>query len=265
MTLGAPLGWLLVVYIGSLAALLITALYTRDPFTNDIVKDISLDNFRDIWESDVYRTVTVRTVFVGISVTVIDIVIALPAAFFLAKVATPRFRRMLVAGVLLPLWASYLVKAYAWRIILNPEAGVLKETFGWSPGFDLRATILVLAYLWLPYMVIPIYAGFERLPDSLLEASADMGGKTFRTLRSVVLPMIYPAVVAGSVFTFALSMGDYIAVSIVGGKTQMLGNVIYRNFLSPDLPFAAALALIPVFVMTLYLLAIRRTGALDSL
>lgn len=265
MTITLPLAWLLVVYIGALAALLVTALYTRDAFTSKIVRDISLDNFRDIWSSEVYRSVTMRTVWVAGAVTVIDAVIAIPAAFFVAKVARPRFRKLLVAGVLMPLWASYLVKAYAWRSILDPSRGVLEQTFGRSPGFGLTATIIVLAYLWLPYMVIPIYAGLERLPDSLLEASGDLGAKGLRTFRSVVIPQILPAVAAGSVFTFALSMGDYIAVSIVGGTTQMLGNVIYRNFLAPDLPFAAALACIPVLIMVLYLLAIRRSGALESL
>jgi putative spermidine/putrescine transport system permease protein len=157
------------------------------------------------------------------------------------------------------------VKAYAWRAILDPAGGVFHETFGRSPGFGLTATILVLAYLWLPYMVLPIYAGLERLPDSLLEASGDLGAKGMRTFRSIVFPVILPAVVAGSVFTFSLSMGDYIAVGIVGGTTQMLGNTIRSFFGVPNLPFAAALSVLPVIAMIFYLLAIRRTGALDNL
>jgi len=265
VTLTAPLAWLVIVYIGSLAALLITSLYTTDPFTSAVVKDVSFDNFRDIWENDVYRTITFRTIGVAASVTIIDTVIAIPAAFFMAKIVRPSFRRMLVVGVLLPLWASYLVKAYAWRAILDPAGGVLKESFGSSPGFGLAGTIIVLAYLWLPYMVLPIYAGLERLPDSLLEASGDLGAKGFRTFRSVVFPVIFPAVVAGSIFTFSLSLGDYIAVNIVGGTTQMLGNTIRSFFGVPNLPFAAALAMIPVIAMIFYLLAIRRIGALDNI
>jgi putative spermidine/putrescine transport system permease protein len=265
LTLTPPLAWLLVVYIGSLAALLVTSLYTTDAFTSAVVKDLSFDNFRQLWENDVYRTVTFRTVGVAASVTVIDALIAIPAAFFMAKVVRPRFRRVLVVAVLLPLWASYLVKAYAWRAILDPAGGVLHQTFGRSPGFGLSATVIVLAYLWLPYMVLPIYAGLERLPDSLLEASGDLGAKGLRTFRSVVIPVILPAVVAGSIFTFSLTLGDYIAVSIVGGTTQMLGNTIKSFFGVPNLPFAAALAVLPVVIMIFYLVAIRRTGALDNI
>jgi putative spermidine/putrescine transport system permease protein len=265
LTLTPPLAWLLVVYIGSLGALLVTSLYTTDAFTSAVVKDVSLDNFREILENDVYRTITFRTIGIAAAVTIIDAVIAVPAAFFMAKVVRPSFRRVLVVGVLLPLWASYLVKAYAWRAILDPAGGVFHETFGRSPGFGLTATILVLAYLWLPYMVLPIYAGLERLPDSLLEASGDLGAKGMRTFRSIVFPVILPAVVAGSVFTFSLSMGDYIAVGIVGGTTQMLGNTIRSFFGVPNLPFAAALSVLPVIAMIFYLLAIRRTGALDNL
>jgi putative spermidine/putrescine transport system permease protein len=265
LTLTPALSWLLIVYIGSLAALLITSLYTTNPLTTAVVKDVSLDNFRDLLENDVYRTVTFRTIGVAAAVTIIDVIIAIPSAFFIAKVVRPSFRKALVVGVLLPLWASYLVKAYAWRALLDPVGGVMEKSFGWSPGYGLTATIIVLAYLWLPYMVLPIYAGLDRLPDSLLEASGDLGAKGFRTFRSVVMPVIWPAVAAGSVFTFSLSMGDYIAVGLVGGTTQMLGNTIRNFFGVPNLPFAAALAVIPVIAMIFYLLAIRRTGALESL
>ena len=265
VTLAPPLVWLLVIYIGSLAALLVTSLYTTDAFTSAVVKDVSFDNFRQIFENDVYRTITFRTVFVAASVTVIDAAIAIPASFFMAKIVRTSFRRILVVGALLPLWASYLVKAYAWRAILDPVGGVMNETFGRSPGYGLTATIIVLAYLWLPYMVLPIYAGLERLPDSLLEASGDLGAKGFTTFRRVVFPVIVPAVVAGSVFTFSLSLGDYLAVGIVGGTTQMLGNTIHSFFGVPNLPFAAALAVFPVVVMIFYLVAIRRIGALDNL
>jgi putative spermidine/putrescine transport system permease protein len=171
--------------------------------------------------------------------------------------------------VLMPLWASYLVKAYAWRGMLS-TGGLLDWLAApvglQSPGYGLAATILTLAYLWLPYMVLPIYAGLERLPNSLLEASADLGARSGRTLRHVILPMAFPAIVAGSVFTFSLSLGDYIAVKIVGGANQLLGNVVFDNVgAANNLPFAAAVATVPVVVMLVYLAAVRRTGALESL
>jgi putative spermidine/putrescine transport system permease protein len=265
VTITAPMLWLLVAYVGALAALLLTSLYSTDPFTFDIVKEVSLDNFRTLWSEPVYRSVTLRSVGVAATVTLIDTVIGVPAAFFMAKVASPASRKWLVVALLMPLWASYLVKAYAWRSILDPAGGVLEQTFGWTPGFGLAGTTIVLAYLWLPYMVIPLYAGLERLPDSLLEASSDMGAKAGRTFRSVVLPILWPALVAGSIFTFSLSLGDYIAVQIVGGTTQMIGNVVYRNFGSLNTPFAAAYALVPVAIMLVYLFGARRTGALENL
>jgi putative spermidine/putrescine transport system permease protein len=189
-------------------------------------------------------------------------------AFFMAKVASPRARRWLVIAILTPLWASYLVKAYAWRVLLA-NGGPIDSLFGGpgrGPGYGLAATVIVLSYLWLPYMILPIYAGLERLPDSLLEASADLGGRGWRTFRSVILPMIVPAIFAGSIFTFSLSLGDYITVQIVGGKSQLIGNLVYANIgAANNLPFAAALATIPVLIMVSYLFAVRRSGALEEL
>jgi putative spermidine/putrescine transport system permease protein len=213
--------------------------------------------------------VAVRTIGVAAAVTVICVVVAMPTAFFMAKVASPRAQRWLVVAVLTPLWASYLVKAYAWRGMFSQD-GVLNWILAplglHGPGFGLTATIIVLAYLWLPFMILPIYAGLERLPDSLLEASGDLGASAWRTVRSVVLPLIFPSIVAGSIFTFSLSLGDYIAVQIVGGKNQLLGNLIQTNVgAANNLPLAAAIATVPVAVMVLYLLAVRRTGALDNL
>lgn len=263
--LSGPVAWLLVAYIGSLAALLFTSLFEVNPFTFDIVRHVTTDNFHRLFTTPVYRQVALRTVGVASAVTAIDMAIALPVAFFMAKVASPAMRRLLVIAVLMPLWASYLVKAYAWRSLLDPEGGALRETFGRSPGYGLSATVLVLAYLWLPYMILPVYAGFERLPDSLMEASTDLGARAGRTFRSVVLPMIVPALVAGSIFTFSLSLGDYITVDLVGGTTQMIGNVVFRNFGAKNVPFAAAYATAPVAIMVMYLLAVRRTGALENL
>ncbi|MFD8567913.1 ABC transporter permease [Streptomyces sp. NPDC059639] len=267
LLLAAPLTWLVVAYLGSLAVLFLSGLWTTDPFTSDIVHTWTLDNFTTLFTTHVYRQVALRSVGVAAGVTVLCVVIAFPIAFYTARVARPRWRPLLVVAILTPLWASYLVKAYAWRVMLA-QGGLLDwllKPFGLDgPGYGLTATILVLTYLWLPYMILPIHAGLERVPDSLLDASADLGARTWRTLRTVLLPLILPSVAAGSVFTFSLSLGDYIAVQIVGGKTQLIGNLVYSN-ITLDLPLAAALGTVPVVVIVLYLLAVRRTGALSSL
>ena len=266
--LSAPLAWLLLAYLGSLAVLFLSAFWSVDDFTGAVIRQPTLDNFRQILGQSVYRTVALRSIGVAVAVTVIDAAIAVPMAFFMAKVAAPRSRKWLVVAILTPLWASYLVKAYAWRVLLA-NGGPVDSLFGGpgrGPGYGLPATVIVLSYLWLPYMILPIYAGLERLPDSLLEASADLGAKAWRTFRSVVLPIVAPAVFAGSVFTFSLSLGDYITVQIVGGKTQLIGNLVYVNIgAANNLPFAAALATIPVLIMVVYLFAVRRSGALEEL
>ncbi|MGE5831044.1 MAG: ABC transporter permease [Micromonosporaceae bacterium] len=268
LLLSAPMAWLVVAYLGSLAVLLVSSLWTVDTFTGELVRQPSLANFRTILGEPVYRTVALRSVGVAAAVTVIDTIIALPMAFFMAKVASPRVRSALVIAILTPLWASYLVKAYSWRVMLANGGPVdwLLGGPGHGPGYGLSATVLVLAYLWLPYMILPVYAGLDRLPNSLVEASADLGARAGRTFRSVILPMIVPSVIAGSIFTFSLSLGDYITVQIVGGKTQLIGNLVYANIGNANnLPFAAALAAIPVAVMIGYLVAVRRSGALDQL
>ena len=255
---------MLVLYIGSLLSLFLTSLYRLNDDGSGIVKTIGLQNYRTLIDKSVYFDIAVRTVKIAVIVTVIDIVLALPIAFFIAKMVAPRWRRLLVAAVLVPLWASYLVKAFAWRAIIGAPGGVLDKTFGMSPNYGEVALIIVLAYLWLPYMILPIYSGLERLPDSLLDASSDLGAHFGFTFRRVILPLLFPSIVAGSVFTFSLSLGDYIAVDLVGGKTQVIGSVVYDNF-SADLPFASAFAVIPVIVMVAYILGIRRTGALENL
>ncbi len=264
LLLGPPMLWLGVLYLGSLAALFITSLWSVDAFGGNIERIWNLDNYRDLFTLEVYRTITIRTLLIAASVTVIDAVLAFPVALYMAKVASPRLQRILVIAVLTPLWASYLVKAYAWRAMF--ATGGPLDTIGLSPGYGLAATVITLSYLWLPYMILPMYAGLERLPSSLIEASADLGAGTGTTMRRVVLPVLFPAAVAGSIFTFSLTLGDYIAVKIVGGANQMLGNVVYDSFLTGNnLPFAAAVATIPVVTMLVYLAAVRRTGALDTL
>ena len=264
-----PMLWLGVAYLGALAALFITALWSVNDFTGQVQRTWTLDNFRDLFQVDVYRAVTLRTLGVAAAVTVMDAVVAFPIALYMAKVASPRLQKVMVIAVLTPLWASYLVKAYAWRAMFSSTGPIAwaAHPFGLdTPGYGLPATVVTLAYLWLPYMILPLYAGLERLPDSLLEASADLGAGPLLTIRRVVLPVLFPAVVAGSIFTFSLTMGDYIAVKIVGGTTQMLGNVVYDTFLTANnLPLAAAVSTIPVVVMLVYLAAVRRTGALENL
>ncbi|HEX6247637.1 MAG TPA: ABC transporter permease [Nocardioidaceae bacterium] len=270
LLLSAPLAWLVLVYVVALAALLVTALWTVDSFTGDLDRSAwTLDNIRTVLTEPLYRTVTVRTIGVAALVTVIDVLIALPIAFYMAKVASPRVQRMLVIAVLTPLWASYLVKAYAWRSTLS-DGGVV-EWLGaplgvQSPGYGLPAVVITQAYIWLPYVILPIYAGLERVPNSLLDASSDLGAGTWRTIRSVILPLLFPAIIAGSIFSFSLTLGDYITVNIVGGANQMLGNLVFVNAgAGNNLPLAAALALIPITIMIVFLSAVRRTGALDNL
>ena len=269
LLLAPPMLWLGVAYLGALAALFVTAFWGQNSFTGEVERTWSLRNFHDLLTIGVYRTVTLRTIGIAVLVTVVDAVIALPVAFYMAKIASRRTQGILVVAVLMPLWASYLVKAYAWRGMLGNGGLVswLAAPFGLdTPGYGLTALIVTLAYLWLPYMILPIYAGFERLHGSLLEASADLGARNGTTLRRVVLPAVFPAIVAGSIFTFSLTLGDYIAVRIVGGANQMLGNVVYDNVgAANNLPFAAAVATIPVVVMIVYLTAVRRTGALENL
>jgi len=268
LTLGPPLTWLLVVYIGALVALLVTSLFSLvdDPtgLLTRLNTSLTLDNYERLWNTPVYREVAWRTLKAAVAVTVIDALLAIPIAFYMAKVASPWGKRALVIAVTMPLWAGYLVKGYAWRAILDPGGGVLKEVFGSTPGFGSTSAIIVLCYLWFPYMVIPLFAGLERLPDSLLEASTDLGAKAGRTFRSVVMPQMLPALAAGSIFTFSLTLGDFYMNRIVGGTNEYIGNIVYRNF-SADLPFSAAYAMVPVIIMVIYLLAIRRTGALEEL
>ncbi|MFF9622538.1 ABC transporter permease [Streptomyces griseosporeus] len=267
LLLTAPLLWLAVLYLGSLAVLFVSAFWTTDSFTSEVVRVWSTDNFHALLTTPVFREVVLRSVGVAVAVTALCAVIAFPLAFYTARVARPRWRPLLVVAILTPLWASYLVKVYAWRLILS-EGGLadwMLRPFGLGgPGFGLPATVLTLTYLWLPYMILPIHTALEQLPANLLDASADLGARAGRTFRSVVLPMVLPSVAAGSVFTFSLSLGDYITVQIVGGKTQLIGNLVYSN-IELNLPMAAALGTVPVVVIVLYLLAMRRTGALSSL
>jgi putative spermidine/putrescine transport system permease protein len=264
--LALPVGWLVLVYIGSLVFLLLSAFWTTDPFTSEVVRELTLDNIRRIAETPVYRDVAWRTVQMAAMVTIADAILAFPLAYYMARVASPRTRNLLVVAILMPLWASYLVKVYAWRTMLSNEGAInwALDPLGLSfDGYSTAGLWLVFTYLWLPYMVLPIYAGLERIPSSLLEASADLGGRSLRTFTRVTLPLVFPAVVAGSIFTFSLTLGDYIAPTLVTSD-QFIGTVIYRTY-STALPTAAAFALVPVVVVIGYLLVARKLKAFESL
>jgi putative spermidine/putrescine transport system permease protein len=265
--LAGPVGWLVIGYLGSLAILLVTSLWTLGELSGEIERDVTLDNFRDIFEQDVYRSVAGRTLLIAALVTLTDIVLAFPIAFYMAKIASPRIKAVLVVAVLMPLWSAYLVKVYAWRAILSEEGALnwVLDPIGVSnPGYGLFAVWLVMSYIWLPYMIIPIYAGLERIPNTLLSASEDMGARPFTTFRRVILPLAFPAVVAGSIFTFSLTLGDFIAPTLVGSGTQFIGTVVYSTF-TTNLPLAAAFATVPIVVMIVYLLIARRLGAFEHL
>lgn len=272
--LGAPAAWMLVIYVGSLFLMIVSAFFSIDDFTQAPTSDLTTDNFRDALTSSAIRTVVRNSLLVAAAVTIVCFVIALPAAFYIAKVAKPWARQGLIVSMLLPLWAGYLVKGYAWKAMLRPASeqgvsgsgGFLASVFHWTPGFGWAAVVLSLTYLWLPFMLLPLYTGIARLPASLLDASGDLGAHPLRTFRSIVLPMLVPSIAAGSIFTFSLSLGDFIIPNIVTeGKVQMIGNIIYRTLLAPNQPLAAAYTLFPLAIVIVYLLSMRKLGAFENL
>ncbi len=264
--LAGPVGWLVVGYLGSLAVLLIAAFWSVDPLSGEVVRGFGLENFETLFDEPVYRTIVGRTVLIAALVTITDAVLAFPIAFYMAKVASRRGKAILVVAVLLPLWSSYLVKVLAWRTMLSND-GIINwalEPFGLhGPGYGNVAVWLVMSYLWLPYMILPIYAGLERIPNSLISASEDLGAGPLTTFRRVILPLAFPAVVAGSIFTFALTLGDYITPRLISNN-QFIGNVIFNN-ITNNLPLASALALVPIVVMIAYLLVARKLGAFEHI
>ncbi len=264
--LAGPIGWLVIGYLGSLAVMLVAAFWQVGAVSGEVERTFSLDNFQILTDEPVYRQIAGRTILIAALVTITDALLAFPIAFYMAKVASRRMKALLVVAVLMPLWSSYLVKVYAWRTILS-EGGVLNwalDPLGASgPGYGNVAVWLVMSYLWLPFMIIPIFAGLERIPNSLLSASEDMGARPFTTFRRVILPLAFPAVVAGSIFTFSLTLGDYITPELVS-STQFIGNVVYAN-ITTNQPLASAFAVVPIVVMVLYLLLARRLGAFEHL
>ena len=268
LLLTAPLAWFVLIYIAALVVLLITAFWQINPFTTNIAHVWNLGNFTAILTNHAYLWIILRTVGMAAGVTVVDAIIAFPFAYYMARVASPRTRTVLYVGILLPLWASYLAKVYAWLLIFSHD-GVLNWSLGkvdlgpLNLNFTNTAVFVVFCYIWLPYMVIPTFAAMERIPSSQIEASQDLGGRTVRTTWSVILPLALPGIVAGSIFTFSLTLGDYITpILIGGGNSDLIGTVIDNNIgIAGDLPLAAAMAMVPVAIMAGYLLGARALGA----
>ena len=265
-----PLLWICVVYLGALAALLAHSLWTTNDLTQEVERTWSLDNFRTLWETDVYRTITLRTVGIAAAVTITDAILAFPLAYYMVRIASPRWRAIVFVGVLMPLWSSYLVRVYTWRLIMsdNGFANWSLEKLGFGSvdiAYSMWALWITESYIWLPFMILPIYAALERIPPSLLEASGDLGARIGITFRRVILPLALPGIAAGSIFTFSLTMGDYIAPVLVS-NTQFIGNVIYSNVgVANNLPFAAAFTVVPIVIMAIYLTIVRRLGAFEGL
>jgi putative spermidine/putrescine transport system permease protein len=269
VVLGAPLLWFTVVYLGALAVLFVSAFWRLDVFTAEIVKQFGFSNFETLLREPVYRTIAVRTIGIAAAVTLTDIALSFPLAYFAARVATPRVRNALLLMVVIPLWANYLVRIFAWKLILSP-GGFLDSAVRFL-GFSLQiansnwAIWITFVYLWLPFTLLPIYGAMERVPSSYLEASSDLGARGWITFRRVVFPLIVPGIVAGSIFSFSLTLGDYIAPSLVG-NTQFIGTVIYQSTgVSNNVPFGAAYAFVPMLVIAAYLVIAKRMGAFDAL
>jgi putative spermidine/putrescine transport system permease protein len=271
LTLSPPLAWFVVIYLASLLVMLLTAFWTVNPFTNTLEHTFSTANFTQLFTST-YEGIILRTVVMAAAVTVTDAIVALPFAYFMARVARARTQRLLFTAIMLPLWASYLAKVFAWIVILQ-KGGVLSwsvQKLGLGPiniGYTNTAMWVVFCYIWLPFMVVPVFSAIERIPNSLLEASGDLGARNWRTLRSVLLPLALPGIVAGSIFTFSLTLGDFITPLLIGGtNSQLIGNVIYSNLgTANNLPFAAALAIVPIVIMIVYLSGARALGAFEAL
>jgi putative spermidine/putrescine transport system permease protein len=272
LLLTPPGAWFVLIYIAALVVLFISAFWRVDPFTSETVHSFTLQNFKTLFTDPAYRTIALRTIGIAAAVTVTDALVALPFAYFAARLAPRRAQAWLFVIVLIPLWSSYLVRVYAWRLILAKD-GILNwflHQLGLGSlniAYTNWAVWLVFCYIWLPFMILPVWAAFERVPDSLLEASADLGARGATTFRRVLLPLVLPGVVAGSIFTFSLTLGDFITPTLVGGAgSDFIGNVVYQNVgVANNVPFAAAFATIPLVVMGIYLLVARRLGAFEAL
>jgi len=269
LMLSLPLGWLVIVYLASLSILLVTSFWQLNVLTSQIERVWGLQNYQTILHGDVYHTIILRTVGMAAAVTVTDLALAFPISYYMARIASPRGRRLLTLAVVLPLWSNYLVRMFSWKILTAGSGPI--ETLLSGIGIDKSlaasnwAVWLTFCYLWLPFAILPVYAAFERVPDSLLEASNDLGARGWITFRRVIVPLVFPGMVAASIFTFSLTLGDYITPIYVG-KAFFIGNAIYNLVgLASNLPLAAAFAMVPVVVMAIYLTLVRRMGAFEAL
>jgi len=283
LLLGPPLAYMLIVYIGSLFNLLINSFYYLEEFTGLVVREFTLRTYAQIFEP-ANRDIFVRTAVMATAVTVADALIAFPLAYYIAKFASPRLKTWLIIAVTIPLWSSYLVRVYAWKLILAQE-GILSwfinllhldGLLNWLLSFEgiggsslalsPIGMFIVFSYIWLPYMIIPIQTALERVPASLLDASSDLGAKPLQTFRTVILPLAFPGVVAGSIFTFSLTLGDFIVPLSLGNSKFFIGQAVYSyQGTAGNIPLAAAMTMGPVLIMILYLLIARRLGAFDAL
>jgi putative spermidine/putrescine transport system permease protein len=272
LLLSAPGAWFVLIYLAALALLFISALWKVDPLSGKLIHSWTLANFEHLVNEPVYRTIALRTIGIAAAATVTDVLLAVPLALFAVRVAPKRLQSVLFVAVLIPLWSSYLVRVFAWRLILAKD-GVLNwslEQLGLGAvniGYSNWAMWIVFSYIWLPFMILPVWSAVERVPDSMIEASADLGARGWRTFRTVILPLILPGIAAGSIFTFSLTLGDFITPTLVGGAgSTMIGNVVYESVgVANNVPFAAAFAAVPLVVMALYLLLARRLGAFEAL
>jgi len=281
--LAPPLLWFGVIYLGSLFALLANAFFRLDDFTGQVVREVSLVNFIALFD-DANLDAARRTVGMAIAVTIACVVLAFPLAYFMARHARGWTKAMLYIAVMLPLWSSYLVRLYAWKLLLAREGAIswaaqqLHLTWlldavlatplvgGPSLSFSTLGTFIVFVYMWLPFMILPVMAAIERIPPSTLEASADLGAAPRTTLRHVILPLALPGIAAGSIFTFSLTLGDYIIPQVIGDSTLFIGQVVYRQQgVAGNVPFAAAFSLVPILVIGVYLWIAKRLGAFDAL
>jgi putative spermidine/putrescine transport system permease protein len=270
--LALPAIWFVAFYLLALAAMFVSSLHTVDDLSGQILPGWTLANFRILASDWTYGRIALRTVGIALAVTITDGLLAWPFAYVMARHAGPRLRATLLALVMLPLWSSYLARVYAWRLILAHDGALNWALHGLglptaSIGYSNWAMWIVFTYLWLPFMILPLFAALERIPTTLLEASSDLGAAGDRTFRRVIVPLALPGLAAGAIFTFSLTLGDYVTPLLVGGpSSDFIGNVVYSNVgVSNNVPFAAAFAVLPLLVMAGYLLIARRLGAFDAL
>ncbi len=283
LLLSLPLLWLGIVYLGSLFALATQSFYHLEPFSGKVIKDFSLSNYQQLFDPS-SRDIIGRTTLMAAAVTLFSIPLAFPISYYMARYASPRVKTFLFMAVLVPLWSSYLVRVYAWKLILAKE-GILSWTVsqlgldsvlqqvlaipgigGPSLSVSYLGVFIVFVYVWLPYMILPIEAALERVPRSLLEASGDLGAKPLTTFRRVIMPLVIPGVVAGSIFTFSLTLGDFIVPGVLGNSSFFIGQAVYSHQgTAGNLPLAAAFTVVPMVIMGIYLLIARKLGAFDAL